>query len=61
MSRSAIKLHTPAGRKALDKMIQEGERKAQELAAIRPGRPGGALLKDSCHHPRVGHDAWTGQ
>lgn len=40
MSRSAIKLHTPAGRKALDKMIQEGERKAQELAAIRPGRPG---------------------
>ena len=38
MSRSAIKLHTPAGRKALDKMIQEGERKAQELAAIRPGR-----------------------
>lgn len=40
MSRSAIKLHTPAGRKALDKMIQEGERKPQELAAIRPGRSG---------------------
>ena len=29
MSRSAVKLHTPAGRKALDKMIQEAERKAQ--------------------------------
>lgn len=40
MSRSAIKLHTPAGRKALDKMIHEAERKAQELAATRPGRPG---------------------
>ena len=40
MSRSAIKLHTPAGRKALDKMIQEGERKAQELAATMPARPG---------------------
>lgn len=40
MSRSAIKLHTPAGRKALDKMIHEAERKAQELAASRPGRPG---------------------
>ena len=40
MSRSAIKLHTPAGRKALDKMIQEGERKAHELAATMPARPG---------------------
>ncbi|KGG97330.1 methyltransferase [Comamonas thiooxydans] len=40
MSRSAIKLHTPAGRKALDKMIHESERKAQELAASRPARPG---------------------
>ena len=42
MSRSAIKLHTPAGRKALDKMIHEAERKAQELAATKPGRPGAA-------------------
>lgn len=42
MSRSAIKLHTPAGRKALDKMIAEAERKAQELAATKPGRPGAA-------------------
>lgn len=42
MSRSAIKLHTPAGRKALDKMINEAERKAQELAATQPGRPGAA-------------------
>ena len=40
MSRSAIKLHTPAGRKALDKMIHESERKAQESAAARPGRAG---------------------
>ena len=40
MSRSAIKLHTPAGRKALDKMIHEAERKAQESAAARPGRAG---------------------
>ncbi|MDR0212681.1 MAG: 16S rRNA (guanine(966)-N(2))-methyltransferase RsmD [Comamonas sp.] len=40
MSRSAIKLHTPAGRKALDKMIHEAERKAQESAALKPGRPG---------------------
>ena len=40
MSRSAVKLHTPAGRKALDKMIQEAERKAQELAATKPARPG---------------------
>ena len=48
MSRSAIKLHTPAGRKALDKMIHEAERKAQELAATQPGRPGakaGATVK----------------
>ena len=32
MSRSAIKLHTPAGRKALDKMMHEAERRAQEQA-----------------------------
>ena len=40
MSRSAIKLHTPAGRKALDKMIHESERKAQELAEA--AEPSGA-------------------
>lgn len=39
MSRSAIKLHTPAGRKALDKMIGEAERKAQETALTKGGKP----------------------
>lgn len=55
MSRSAIKLHTPAGRKALDKMIHESERKAQELAASRPARPG---AKDT--QPAAAKPAATG-
>ena len=41
MSRSAIKLHTPVGRKALDKMVHEAERLLKEQAvaaqALKPG------------------------
>ena len=41
MSRSAIKLHTPAGRQALDKMVHEAERLLKEQAAaaqaLKPG------------------------
>ena len=51
MSRSAIKLHTPAGRKALDKMIHESERKAQELAASRPARPGAEATQPAAAKP----------
>ena len=51
MSRSAIKLHTPAGRKALDKMIHESERKAQELAASRPARPGAKAAQPGAAKP----------
>ena len=51
MSRSAIKLHTPAGRKALDKMIHESERKAQELAASRPARPGAKATQPAAAKP----------
>lgn len=51
MSRSAIKLHTPAGRKALDKMIHESERKAQELAASRPARPGAKAAQPAAAKP----------
>lgn len=51
MSRSAIKLHTPAGRKALDKMIHESERKAQELAASRPARSGAKATQPAAAKP----------
>ena len=51
MSRSAIKLHTPAGRKALDKMIHEAERKAQEQAAAKPARPGAKAAPASAAKP----------
>lgn len=40
MSRNSIKLHTPAGRKALDKVIHESERLAQEAAATKGAKPG---------------------
>ena len=46
MSRSAIKLHTPAGRQALDKMVHEAERLLKEQAAaaqaLKPGAKAGA-------------------
>ena len=46
MSRSAIKLHTPAGRQALDKMVHEAERLLKEQAAaaqaLKPGAKSGA-------------------
>ena len=49
MSRSAIKLHTPAGRKALDKMIHEAERQLKEQAAaaqaLKPGAKAAAAPK----------------
>lgn len=41
MSRSAIKLHTPAGRKALDKLMHEAQAKAAAAKpAGKPARPG---------------------
>ncbi|GGH59473.1 hypothetical protein GCM10010975_21170 [Comamonas phosphati] len=42
MSRSALKLHTPAGRKALDKLMHEAQVKAEALAAAKPGKGGAA-------------------
>lgn len=38
MSRSALKLHTPAGRKTLDKLMHEAQVKAEALAAAKPGK-----------------------
>lgn len=40
MSRSALKLHTPAGRKALDKLMHEAQRKAEALAETNTAKPG---------------------
>ena len=56
MSRSAIKLHTPAGRQALDKMVHEAERLLKEQAAaaqaLKPGAKAAAAkagAKDQLH------------
>ena len=56
MSRSAIKLHTPAGRQALDKMVHEAERLLKEQTAaaqaLKPGAKAAASkasTKDLLH------------